>query len=274
MPMTPLLWVAVALVITIAGTELLRRAPPRWAAAGLLLVPALATPQWLAAGAPSFSVVKVYSVVVAALYIQALRLRPQVSRCWQWAGTLLLAANMLEAVVTEWLRVGWPNAVAGLLLVAAMAPPSAIQVGPPPWREVRYPLGVPWILAYSLWNLVFVYGDRPEFTAFALVHVLAPLLAGGGRADRWIQARTAALALLMMVRMSAPQPPWLVRVPEWHHPDWARGLAWLSLAVAAAVALQSGWRRASADGPRKLLGALLARRRERRALDAAGGPPN
>lgn len=237
-----LAWTAAAVLAVIGIIEVVRRLPPQVGLALFLGLPLLATPLWLRdADAPIFSVVKVYSVCAGAAYMEALKLTRWTDHRWaRLLAYLLLALNILEAVVADLVGASAINAVAGAILVLTQAYPDAITVErDTPRRDLRYPLGGWWVAAYTLWNFAFVHGHAPTFTAFAAVHLSAPILACRGRADLWLQARVIGLAALMMLRMSAPRPPYLHLVQGWRSPAAASALHAASLALAIFVAWRS-----------------------------------
>lgn len=254
-------------IITLAlGAALLAEASRRlspWVSVALLVaVPAALTPYWLDGHAPAFSAVKVYSVVVAALYIQSLRLTHLADRpVGRAIAVLVLAVNIVEAIVVDALAGRALSALAGVMVILLQASPKAVRVPHTgARREVIYDVGGWWLAAYTAWNFGFVYGTRPEMAAFGLAHLIAPLVASAGNAGRWPQARALTLSLLMIFRMST-QPPYLVLVPEWNSP-----LIRSALHVGAfAVALVAAWRTArnamSTREPRTFLDLILARLR-------------
>lgn len=232
----PLVWIAVMAAISVLHAEGVRRLPPRLALALFAAAPVVATPVWLAQGAPWFSVVKVYSVCAAMLLLLVLKATRWAEHpSGRWAAYGLLALNILEAVAADAKETSLLNAATGVLLVLALRYPGGLRVE---GRDLRYDLGLGWVAAYSLWNFAFVYGNRPGFAAFALVHVGVPLLACRLNASLWIQARVAILTLLMILRMTAPEPPFVVLVPEWQVPAVAQALH----AAAFLLMLGTVWR--------------------------------
>ncbi|MCB1320435.1 MAG: hypothetical protein KDK34_09290, partial [Leptospiraceae bacterium] len=95
-----------------------------------------------------------------------------------------------------------------------------------------------WVLAYTVWNFVFVYGtnppDRPtgEWSGVALMHLGAPLILMSARSALYIQMRGYALFLTIALMAIAPFEPIIFRTPEWYHPIVAQILAWLSFMLA------------------------------------------
>jgi len=266
--MNVLAWIVAATLAATLCAEAIRRLPPRVGALLFVAIPLAATPLWLTfSDTPLFSFTKVYSICAGLVYIELLKAtRWSERQAARLAGYLLLAINILEAVVADAVKLNAVNAAAGVLLVLAQAYPGAITVDRDSFRrDLRYQLGGWWVAAYTVWNFAFVYGCVPSFAAFALVHLAAPILACRGRSELWLQARVAVLSVMMIVRMSAPNPPFLYLVPHWYSPPVATALHVASLGMAIVVAARS-FREARRTGVRRdLLGSSTGLLGEARA---------
>lgn len=174
-----------------------------------------------------FAYVKLFSVVVGALYVTILRYKSWGSISWlKLTGYLLIIINMLEAMVHD-VFTGTPiNAVVGGVLLLTLAFPYQIFVDPKdPKRNFRYNLGIAWVLAYTAWDFVFIYGvskfgEGSPFAAFAICHLVTPLLLMGKTGDLYMQARAHSLSLYMFVRMSIPYEPFFFETPNWYNPTF------------------------------------------------------
>lgn len=245
--MQTLLWIAVLVPLTVGFVAIARRLPPAVGLAGFLLIGPAAVLLHSTGGArPSFfSLLKVASVALGAAYVHALRLTRWSERPLGRALVpAILAANILEAVVAEAAEGKLVNAAAGVLLVVALPSPATVSVR---GGGLRYPLGGLWVAGYTLWNFTFVYGRDSHggtgaFAALAVVHLLSPLLASRGAADRYIEARAFALTPLAVLRVIVPHPPFVQLSPHWYSPTVAGALRLASLALAAAVALHAASR--------------------------------
>lgn len=241
-----LIWLIAASAIVAGLTEALRRLPA-WV--GLLVfvaVPLGSTPIWIVQGATAFVYVKVYSVCLAAIYIHAMRRGEALERPgWRWAGFALLWLNIAEAAVTAQYNGQPAVAAAGALLLFTQATPHLIRLDASSGhREVHYALGTGWVIAYSVWNFAFVYPYQDGLTsAFGLVHVGVPLLLSLGCPERWVQARTVALALCMIVLTWAPAPPFVADGRPLYDPAIGDGLELAALVVGVLVVVQqlAGW---------------------------------
>lgn len=237
-------WIGVATVATIAGCELLRRSSPRRGLALLWGLPLLGLGPWSATEADFtwFSWAKLMSVCLAAGAVVAMRTR---ARHWPAMRTVLVAIlvlNIAEALVAEALQRGFTlNVAAAGLLLITMPGPRAIEADD---DGMRYALTGWWIAAYSVWNFTFVYGHvYPDavgpYAAFAVVHLVTPLLVMRADPARYMEARAFALALLMIWRFSFPESPWLIRTPELFVPALHHGLSVGSLLLASVVGLRA-----------------------------------
>ena len=251
------LWIIGVIAIIAALTEALRRGGWWLSVAVFGVLPLILAGLWPRLGLEptAFEYIKVFSVSWGALYISALRFRGLVRLSWaRTVAFLILFVNILEAMVTETFSHTYINPVAGGFLLLSQALPRLMRVEEnDPQQDLRYDLGLDWVLAYTLWNFTFIYGTGPageppgEWSAFALTHLIVPLLLMRGDAGRYIQFRAYALSLLMMLAVTLPEPPYLMFTPEWHHPAIAAALRFTSLALAAFVLLRS-LRRPTADG--------------------------
>lgn len=108
-----------------------------------------------------------------------------------------------------------------------------------------------------------MYGTNPpgeptgEWAAFALIHLIVPLVLIRGDAELYIQARAYSLTLLMMLAVTLPYPPFLFFVGDWHNPLVAQILRFASLALASVVLIRS-IRKSMAQSKARNLASLLA----------------
>ncbi|MEM7153759.1 MAG: DUF5692 family protein [Myxococcota bacterium] len=245
--MTTIAWIAAATGLTVVGCWALRRSAPRWGLAVLWGLPLVAAGPWSTSDADFtwFSWVKLASVCLAAGMVVALRM-PEVRRRIA-AGPVLVAIlvlNIGEAMVAEALDWGLTlNVLAAAGLLVALPGPRAIEATD---DGVRFELSGLWIAGYSIWNLTFVYGHvYPDsigpYTAFAIVHLGAPLLTMGRDRGRYMEARALALALLMMWRFSASASasPWMVRTPELFDPAVHELMSMMAAVVAVVAGLEA-----------------------------------
>lgn len=260
------LWMAVLALTTAILTELIRRGGFAVSGIVFLILPVGLIFLWPQLGLEptGFEYVKVFSVAFGALFISGLRYLGWIQRpALRLLAFLILFINIAEAMMTETFSDTYINVAAGGLLLLSQALPQRLRVlTDDPQRNLRYDLGLDWVLAYTLWNFTFVYGTNPpgeptgEWAAFALIHLLVPLVLIRGDAELYIQSRAYSLALLMMLAVTLPHEPFLFFVGDWHHPIVAQVLRWSSLTLALIVLVRSV-RRVGDVHPRNIAVAIV-----------------
>lgn len=272
--MTVLIWLVASIAVLSALTYALMYAPARaqWAAFGALLLGvtgvAVFAPELMPAG--MFGLLKFYSVSAAAMLVIAIRYHGWDQKGWAcWMAVAVLFVNILEAVGFEaydWYAGGpnhamggnLPNAIAGGLLLVTLVSGRAITIQGEK-RDMHYPISHAWLWVYVLWNFLFVYGTNPpeqptgEWAAFALLHLLTPILVTRARPELFMQARSYSLALAMAAMSVYPKAPLIYTTPEWHARPVAEVLAWISLVAAVGMTAHTFYTRfkqpAKAEAP-------------------------
>ena len=207
-----------------------------------------------------FVYLKFLTLAFSALVVAVFRFSKEPPRWTRMVLFLILMLNILEAVGFELLDImiggpqrscggSVPNALAGLLLVACQAGPSAIR------RSVRshveYDLGMLWIGLYVIWNFVFVYGTNPpgqptgEWAGLAVVHLSIPVLLMGKRGLGFAEMRLYSLYLVMGSLLLVPFAPFIQATPEWHNRTIADALGWLTFSIALLLMTMQLWNRPS-----------------------------
>ncbi|MCP5497788.1 MAG: hypothetical protein H7A23_24815 [Leptospiraceae bacterium] len=202
-------------------------------------------------GSGTFGIIKVFSVCFAVLLLAGIRYKNLIkSNLIRIIVYLTLFVNILEAVgfeIYDALASGPErlyggsliNATAGITLLLSQAYPRFLSVDEK--NNLHYDLGTPWILSYVLWNFTFVYGTNPpgeptgQYAAFALIHLIAPILLMRGKVSLFMQYRSYTLAPAMTVFVLTTESPWFYKVPSWYSLNVAEFLGWLSLASACYV---------------------------------------
>lgn len=122
---------------------------------------------------------------------------------WTAYGVLLL--NIAEAVAKDLSLGHFFNAGTGLLLMLTIpVRPENWQIETGNKQDLLFPLPVLWTVLYTLWNVVFVFGETPAYTLQVLCILLVPLLYAtlGRRSDLWYTARVYSLALSLYIRFA------------------------------------------------------------------------
>ncbi len=144
-----------------------------------------------------FNAIKTGSVAVAALVVQFARSQTG-EEIWPTVLTVVFGVNILEAIVTDASRRAWINLTSGILLLLLIPSPSAFTLsGEPP--EVLYQAGMPWILAYTIWNWAFVLNRRPHLASVHAAVLAAALLPLFFHPLSWGQNRAFTLGLHQLV---------------------------------------------------------------------------
>lgn len=264
--MTLLSWI----VLSVTLLALLARAWRGTSASAYLLIPVVVTAGAFIVAALSgfehvrdaFVPLKLISVWLGLLFMWVVRFRGEGgSRGAKWAIAILLGVNILEAVLAESFDLvtggadralgGHPaNLWAGLLVLLMVRGADHLEVTADKERALSYDLGWDWILAYSLWNFVFIYGSRPPDLAAAalagaaVLHLGAPLLAAAGEGHKWLELRAFVLLWVVACAMAAPYPPFILDTSGLYSRPLADGLSFASGILATVVF----WRRGGMRG--------------------------
>ncbi len=199
----------------------------------------------------AFLFIKFPSICLGGLLVGAYRHKGLTNfHGWRTVGYLLLLINICEAVGFELFDLlastpehdyggNWFNAAAGIILIVTQAYPRFLSVDRTrPDHPVHYDLGMPWVLTYTVWDFVFIYGTIPPdqspglWGGFALVHLLAPLMLMRTDARLYLQYRSYTLPFALAVLLIAPFEPWIYTTPDWYSPSTVQLLGAVSLAMA------------------------------------------
>ena len=212
MTATMMLMIVVYCVILCIASETMRRLPPRWGLAFWLIVPLALLPHFLNISASHggwswFLWVKIYSITLTLSWIMFCRMStgkiPKLAV--QVSLFIAIGLNIFEAVALDALLGNYGNAIAGILLILTMRPLRQFSIDNNKYRDFLHDPGVPWIIAYTLWDLVFIYYS---FKGTVIVHHLAvlaaPLIISVFTGwERYLQSRGFTLGLHAIVYVSA-----------------------------------------------------------------------
>ena len=200
-------WLHVAFLFALMffGNELARR----YKVAPYLIffiLPIILTPIWLDSGLGWFRITKVYSALAAAIVFTLYRFNFGLNK-FKWMGAVIaavLAINIFEAVMQDWSQPDLPNmlnAFAGFLNIITIYHWSTIKTDPKKPNDMIWPgMTIGWIIAYDIWNIVFVYLNFPNTVFYTAIAVIsAPTIAAIWiKKGTWMQARAYTLAIYMM----------------------------------------------------------------------------
>lgn len=205
-------WIMILLVLIMLN-ELFRRY--KWAAIIFFVVlPLILTPLvWSQQGVTYwFKWVKVYSVVFAAIWFTLIRYTKFGRFNFvKLIAALFLAVNIAEAVSQDFSMAYIPNilnGVAGILSIITLfygwkkiAPDNSKH------KDMIWPdMPVLWIIAYDVWNIVYVYLNFPGSTSAQFMVILACTIpALFIKKGTWLQARAFTLAAWFMYYFTFPR---------------------------------------------------------------------
>ncbi len=155
-----------------------------------------------------FHWVKLYSVIAAVIGFTLMRYsRLGQSALMKFFPALILAINIAEAVgrdVELGLATGgiWHflNATAGVLSIVTLSGWSGITIEDRDKRDLLWPdMTLFWIIAYDIWNFVYIWNCVPEHAAYGFAVLTACTIPSVFiKKGTWIQARAFTLATWMM----------------------------------------------------------------------------
>ncbi len=157
-----------------------------------------------------FKWVKLYSVVGAAALFTLIRFTKIGDMKWaKFGAAAFLAINIAEAVTQDFSMGNMANilnAIGGVLSIITLAGWAKIHADKSKEQDMIWPaMTTFWIIAYDVWNIVFVYLNFPgSATAQMMVLVAATLPALFIKKGTWLQARAFTLAGSFMYYFSCP----------------------------------------------------------------------
>ncbi|WP_246033043.1 DUF5692 family protein [Shewanella canadensis] len=157
-----------------------------------------------------FKWVKLYSVVGAAALFTLIRFTKVGDMKWAKFGAgAFLAINISEAVMQDFSMGNLANvlnAIGGVLSIITLAGWAMIHADKSKQQDMIWPaMTTFWIIAYDVWNIVFVYLNFPgSATAQMMVLIAATLPSLFIKKGTWLQARAFTLAGSFMYYFSCP----------------------------------------------------------------------
>lgn len=210
-PLAIVHWILI-LVALIALNELFRR--NKWCAIIFYFVlPIVLLPLWMSYGVSYwFKWVKVYSVVTASAWFILIRFTNLGKYNFaKMIAALFLALNIAEAVTQDFSLGYLPNilnGIAGILSIATLFYGwKDIQPDDSKQRDMVWPkMTVFWIIAYDIWNWVFVYLNFPGSASAQFMVLLSCTLPSLFiKKGTWLQARAFTLAAWFMYYFTFPR---------------------------------------------------------------------
>jgi len=209
---TALHWVGM-LVLLIILNELFRRYKiPTFAF--YIIIPFLVIPLIAYLGYTEvsywFKWVKLYSVVFAAIWFSFMRYtKLGFAKSARFVAAAFLAINIAEAVGQDF-SMGFIanilNAIAGILSIITLTGWKDIQIDDSKEKDLVWPaMTTLWIIAYDIWNFVFVYLNFPGSAANQFLVLLSCTIPSLFiKKGTWLQARAFTLAAWFMYYFISP----------------------------------------------------------------------
>ncbi len=206
---TALHWIVMLLVL-IGLNELFRRY--KWPAVIFYMVlPIVLIPLWSSHGVSYwFKWVKLYSVVFACVWFTFMRYTKLGNKNYaKFVAAAFLAVNIAEAVMQDF-SMGYVanilNAIGGILSIVTLTGYKGIHIDSSKQKDMVWPaMSVLWIIAYDIWNFVFVYLNFPGSAANQFMVLLACTIPSLFiKKGTWLQARAFTLAAWFIYYFSSP----------------------------------------------------------------------
>lgn len=157
-----------------------------------------------------FKWVKLYSVVFACIWFTYMRYTKLGSKPYAlFIAAAFLAVNIAEAVIQDFSMGFTPNilnAIAGILSIITLTGWRKIHIEKTKEKDMVWPaMTILWIVAYDIWNFVFVYLNFPGSAANQFLVLLACTIpALFIKKGTWLQARAFTLAAWFMYYFISP----------------------------------------------------------------------
>jgi hypothetical protein len=176
----------------------------------VFLLPLCLTPYWMHLTHSVFAWAKVYSVIAGNIWIYFLRF----TKLSQYKFSLIVAAfilvlNILEAILLDIQAHHWINATTGILIVGwlAIIGLSTIKIGDDSYRDFCWSLPLPWVIAFTVWDLIFVANNYNEYLLIHTAVLGIPLfICCFIKRELWLQARAFTLFAFLLVSITNEQP--------------------------------------------------------------------
>jgi hypothetical protein len=206
---TALFWIGMLIALIILN-ELFRRY--KWPTIVFyFLLPVVLIPLWSSHGVTYwFKWVKLYSVVFACIWFTLIRYTKLGNKNYaKFIAAAFLAVNIMEAVMQDFSMGFWANilnAIGGILSIITLSGYKHINADNSKYKDMIWPaMTVFWIIAYDIWNFVFVYLNFPGSAANQFLVLLSCTIPSLFiKKGTWLQARAFTLAAWFMLYFTVP----------------------------------------------------------------------
>jgi len=159
---------------------------------------------------------------------------------------LAYAINIAEAMlydISASNNIQYINALTGCILIATLPGPDTMKIDKTtPIHDFSWDISYGWIVTYTLWNWLFVYGNWPGMGARHHIAILAvPLfIALFNNRTLWAEARAFTLGTYFMVWfLFKPTLDQLTEMPSWYNSNFYLIIASLTLCYALVLLFKS-----------------------------------
>ncbi|MFT5302801.1 MAG: hypothetical protein ACI87E_002888 [Mariniblastus sp.] len=195
-----------------------------------LILPICLTPFWIANREfGMFAWAKLYTMLTTACWLTSIRFMKSNHPKWAETGLLVLfGVNILEAVAVDAshgqmaTNFNAISGVVGIVLVALLAGSPNI-IGRTGKFSALNIFGISrlMIIAYTLWNLTFLYVNFPTIFGRHIAVLGVPLIIGMYKPEAWAQSRIYLLALdLIVVATFRPELVTTSNTASWSLEQW------------------------------------------------------
>jgi hypothetical protein len=201
---------AVLLLVLVAASTTFQNLPLHFTLFFWIIVPTVLMQYWLTHWDKwdAFLWSKCFSLMpVATCFITCCRYIGPSPEFVRLGSFVIMSVNIFEAAVKDVLsskRGSWRqvNAISGVLLILAELPNvDTIRLVDKERRQILWELGGLWIIAYTIWNWMFIYNNYPYALGRHTIVLVAPLiLALRDGWEAWAQARGYTLAFYFVIR--------------------------------------------------------------------------
>jgi hypothetical protein len=177
------------------------------------ILPFALIPLWASHGVSYwFKWVKVYSVVTASIWFTCMRYTKLSKKVFpRLIAAMFIALNITEAVTQDFSLGFAPNilnGIAGILsIITLFYGWKSIHIDDSKEHDMVWPkMTVLWIIAYDVWNFVFVYLNFPGSASAQFMVILSCTIPSLFiKKGTWLQARAFTLAAWFMYYFTAPR---------------------------------------------------------------------
>lgn len=177
------------------------------------ILPFALIPLWASQGVSYwFKWVKVYSVVTACIWFTCMRYTKLSKKVFpRLIAAMFIALNIIEAVTQDF-SLGYApnilNGIAGILsIITLFYGWKGIHIDDSKEHDMVWPkMTVLWIIAYDVWNFVFVYLNFPGSASAQFMVILSCTIPSLFiKKGTWLQARAFTLAAWFMYYFTSPR---------------------------------------------------------------------